>query len=418
MEPVFFDAHNLVDPSWAKGQSTLAVGAVPIRQFLNNTVFASGSTMLMWTHMFNTRHNARSTIEGLRSWMTFNGMMMQYTRDVTLRNVSIQAQKLDATSSRLGININVGVADIIYDNVTIRDFNIGIELPQKGQNRVLGGYFDNLTNFIAYTSVEDNRTIEINLETSDLGPRTQKLLKLQEILDFRDPDITPWFADDQILLKLDGETKQVYFPSQAASYVPFVTGQTEVFIPTVLKDKTNQQLMDQYGFSLGGAITPDDAREHPLVSNGRVGSKSTQLPDILAKRFVNVSSINLRYRVDLGKYITESTPTTLAQGWNVLVRQIGGRDRGILVYSDTTPPTVDLSNVVKQYKRSDLHKPLYVTAPIIDDGMHILTFKKNFDLRKYLITREDGTQIARLPIEIKDFSLNAATVYLDIMILP
>ncbi|WP_299551733.1 G8 domain-containing protein [Seonamhaeicola sp.] len=78
---------------------------------------------------------------------------------------------------------------------------------------------------------------------------------------------------------------KVYFDEQAADFVPVPTTNLldpllyeseakypERLTPTVFRGKTNQQLQNLYGTSMGGVITPATAVSHAMITGGKVSN--------------------------------------------------------------------------------------------------------------------------------------------------
>ena len=133
--------------------------------------------------------------------------------------------------------------------------------------------------------------------------------------------------------------KQLYFPEQAASYVPYVTGTALATIPATMLDKTNGQLMAQYGIAVGNQAAPADATAAPM-SNGLLGATSPfRSPARVSKEYVSGSSYLLQYNDQQGTRVNETTPSTLVNGWNLLTRTVNGLLVSFPVFADVNPAT-------------------------------------------------------------------------------
>lgn len=331
-----FRAEHLPDQSWANGEAFMDVDDVPLRRFADNVAFSSRTGVLVWTHLFSPRHSGRSLMERFHAWNVIDGIDLQYTGNLTLNDITLRGRR---SSLSQGVSVNIGVFNIQQSNLRVEGFEVGVMLPRRGGNVLRGGYYNNGINFEIQPATQDNRTIEIVLSPEQIGPKTQVLVKFNPSFKFREPDITPWFSDDEIVVTMGSETKQLYFDLQRADVIPFPSSEPAMeLFPTALRDKTNEQLLSQYGLAVGGAVVPANATQQVAgftIAGGWAGDRSIQLPDIwigAVRTFVSTSSIFLRYRVDGGKIVTETEPTKLVPGWNVVVRPIGGRNRGILIY--------------------------------------------------------------------------------------
>ena len=110
--------------------------------------------------------------------------------------------------------------------------------------------------------------------------------------DPKDRDITKLFNPDVIRLgTVMHNGKQLYYFEQAANYVPFKSGEAASYVPAELLDKTNQQLMDQYGLSIGGIVAPANATTDPKI-RALIGDPSTYLPDLVlrSRKYTNALS--------------------------------------------------------------------------------------------------------------------------------
>src|SRR5262249_10088125 len=143
------------------------------------------------------------------------------------------------------------------------------------------------------------------------------------------------FFPYQILLP-DG--RQLYYANQAANYVPFPVG-THRPVPAAFIGLTNQQLWDQFGLAMGGAVAPANAL--PFAgSNGLVGDVTplTGFYRLVSSPRQSVANpYTLKYQLfnpdrTIGKLIVDSTPVTLQLGWNAITRVINGVTHTWLVF--------------------------------------------------------------------------------------
>jgi hypothetical protein len=140
------------------------------------------------------------------------------------------------------------------------------------------------------------------------------------------------FLADQITLP---NGQQLYFPEQAASYVPFLKGtNTATNAPAAFVGLTNQQLWSRFGLALGGAVAPASAVLDPN-SGGYVGTPSSPQPvyALTSEGSVETGDVyHLAYlSVATGQVTKETAPTAITVGWNVITRTINGRPYSFLV---------------------------------------------------------------------------------------
>ena len=98
------------------------------------------------------------------------------------------------------------------------------------------------------------------------------------------------------------DNAKVYFEEQDANYIPVPTSDLlipylypeedlfpERVTPDIYLGMSNLELMDEFGTSLGGVITPSTAVTHPMISGGYVSTFTTSTNDL--KHNSNCSSL-------------------------------------------------------------------------------------------------------------------------------
>ena len=154
-----FLAANLPNPDIAKGQEYLPVGDVPIRKFNRNIAFGSKTGLETWFHLRNAEHNARSVIKNFTTWNVRQGVLIPYTHQATLRNIVVIGDVNNPV--RKGIDGNDKTTDILYEDLFLEGWYIGLDVARNGHSVIDGGYFNNVKNIFIPTSHDEDRHIEI-----------------------------------------------------------------------------------------------------------------------------------------------------------------------------------------------------------------------------------------------------------------
>jgi G8 domain len=453
-------AADLANPSWAGTQTTVAVGDVPLRQFKGNVAFASGDAFESWFSLLDVKDNRHSFVEDFRAWglSSGTGMFDPYTNNMTFDDVELTGNLNNPGGTAYGRNDVT--RNLTFDHVNLQGWRIGIDAPVNGTNEVIGGTFNNLRNIDISTTNDLNRTVNIhdasatdpvnflnNLtykDKSGVHARTQWNLYLHTNFSPMNNDITTNFRPDIVrigLVSINGA--QVYYKEQAADFTPFPSAdhpndpkfgpKAAAFVPTELLDKTNTQLFAQYGLAIGAIVAPTDAVDGtPQHVNGLIGpTLATYLPDVrlVSGKYVNTASYTLSYKYfdsATGKYktVTETSPTTLHSGWNLLTRQIAGATRTLLVYGDFTPPTFQFDpGVIRTVNKADIDNgaTFVVSGNIVDDSFGKRHFEVAIQLNdpahvSAIHKDAGGNDVITLTFTIKDFAGNTTTVSVDLQV--
>lgn len=445
--------------AWADPARDYDVADVPLLEFSGNTVFGSFNGFESWFTLLHATHNSRSVIDNFKVFsVTSNAIEIPYTRNMTLRNVTLTGNP--AIPRNVGIQRNAITQNITYDHISTLGFEIGISAPLRGTNSIIGGRFNNLRNINIVTAADRDRVIEIN-DASPTDPvkfvnslkplvnRVPTSVKQYDIYmdaNFRPlfNDITTLFNPDVIRIGLVTHNgQQVYFHEQAAGFTPFPSTtqfnttlfgpKAAAYVPAELLDKTNAQLVAQYGLAIAGIIAPANAIPNPHV-NGIVGP-AAQYP-------VNLHLFSPTYYNDLisgpykltygytnpatnqGVYVSETTATPLHNGWNVITRQVLGQPRSFLIFSDDTPPSLQLSaNMPGVLNKADLDNgsTLMIDGQLVDNSFGTRHFQQTIKLNdanyvSALKTRADGSQYVTITIIVEDRAKNKTTVHIDLAV--
>ncbi|MBA4065580.1 MAG: hypothetical protein C0501_18075 [Isosphaera sp.] len=345
-----FVSAYLDNPALAQGQATIAVRDVPITNFRRNVAYATGPGFQTWKTLLNATHTGASLIEDFTAWnvKSARGIHIPYTNNLTLRNVRVFGNT--ANPAGTGIDRNDVTRNITYDNVRVEGFAVGINVPVQGTSVIQGGTFNNRRDLVVRSAINPNRVVDIRGDVQFGTLRTGGAAHVDvELVTNYNPnfqDLTRFFNRDRVLINTpkyndNGQQLQLYYPEQAASFVPFVAGTAPAFVPAELLGKTNQELFDQYGLAIGGKPAPAGAAARDGIT-GLVGPVTTNYPAQLtlvsARYSPALANYQLRYRVNGGATVTDPTRVNLEPGWNVIVRTVAGRPRAFLVYGGERPP--------------------------------------------------------------------------------
>ncbi len=339
------------------GATSVPAWEVGVRDFDGNTTYASGNGFeAVYDHTKNVNVFKNST-----AWNVNNGFFAPYSynaiggphTNIILQNLTLLGNL--NTPSGTGISGNTNTGDMALDNVTVEGFNTGWGVDSHGLNAVNGGIFENITDFVFTRPAQngqtggydgnnfipfDGTTQFITLGAAALNGKTHYQYYFNGNGWVSQYDIQrDFFATMINFTGGPNAGQQLYFPEQAASYVPFATGTALSTIPSTMLDKTNAQLMAQYGIAVGNQAAPANATAVPL-SNGLMGAVSVfRSPSRVSKEYVSGSSYLLQYTDQNGTRVNETTASTLVNGWNLLTRTVNGLLVSFPVFADVNPVT-------------------------------------------------------------------------------
>jgi hypothetical protein len=258
-------SQNLPDPSIAGGATTIDVQHVPIREFTRNVGYASGVGLTVQYHLRDATHGVWGTFKDSTFWNNTVGVNVPYSETTTLQNLVV-LHSIGAFPF-VGVDANQATGSINYNNLVVVGYHRGIELPQRGNSQVNGGYYDNRYNFVVMTATSANRTININgpitFGVTAGATQTQVLMQaaFQEI-----PGRTDYifWNDGPIVLNYGPFiNRRVYYQQQAASAVPFPSPIPD--LPAQYVGLTSQQLWNLYGTAVGGQLAPANVISVPGI---------------------------------------------------------------------------------------------------------------------------------------------------------
>ncbi len=310
-----FQAANIPNGNLLE-EANIGTHWVPVKKFVNNTGYSSTkgfTTFYLHTNFFVDEESipieflntVQTTIEDLTIWnIRERGIDMNYTDRISFKNLRIHGDK---EPNRIGIDANHFRINFkgayLFENPVITGFEIGVDVPTQGEVWFKGGSFDNKIDFRIETpqskprylkfdeisfagnvySEEQNTKFQLIDDLGDLEGHVQDGVNKEESGAASKHPIFFAMPDIIILNYGDYANERVYFDRQLADDIPVPTslsftdfGET-VTIPEQYIGKTNQQLLNQYNLTFGGAIMPLDARAVPEIIGGKI---STSAPTI------------------------------------------------------------------------------------------------------------------------------------------
>jgi hypothetical protein len=428
-----FSTANLPNPSLANGQTLIDVGAVALRSFHNNLVYAS--TEGLHVRYSNPLAGTSSVIDGLTVWAAESGAEMLYSHDFSVQNSWFFSDGVKGGGTAI-FEGNEGVTNTTYQNDRVEGWIVGLHVSEQGTHVIDGGYYNNSRSIDIPMAFSPGRnvTIQGDIQFGSQSPSsntTQQQYDIYLSADFNTAisrDFSMLFAPGTILY----QGQQVYFDEQAADFVPFPSQSTSgPLIPPQLIGKTNQELWTTYGLAIGGAVAPSGTTTSPRIQ-GILGTPASYSPayTLTSARFTKqLTGYQLQYQ-PVGASKSSSTGSgssvvNLQQGWNLVTQQINGQLQTFFVFGDTTPPTfVPDPTVPLTIQASALSNGLTVSGQVVDNsclaglpGAKISQTFTGLD-QLPLLQRPDGSNYVVVSFSISDIAGNTTQVSLDITVLP
>lgn len=341
--------NNLKSPKENQPPGRMTLNYLPLRSCKGNIAFASGIGILI---RFHNPPVTKSVVEECTVWNTRIGVRILYSDNILLRNLRLIG---DGKNAQVGVSQgSEAIGGTVYDNLHVEGWNTGIgvsDIVAKSQV-IQGGYYNNQVNIaiaLAYTRAEAKRVDEIKGDIR-FGPSSKRDIALavnNDAFYSRDPNM--FFAPNAV--KLDTPQypgKQLYYPDQAADFIPFQTVSNGKFrsaatghVPAEVIGKTNQELWQKYGLAVGGALAPSDATTDPKIV-GLIGAPTTYLPSLTLH---NVFSPQLNgYRLNCTqpgpekRQVVDARPVDLQPGWNLLSHKVNDQVRSFLIFGGAARP--------------------------------------------------------------------------------
>jgi hypothetical protein len=341
--------NNLKSPKEKQPADRMTLNYLPLLSCKGNTAFASGLGMVI---RFHTPPVTESVVEDCTIWRTRIGIRILYSDNIRLKNCRLIGEGKNAQA---GVSQgSEAIGGTVYENLRVEGWATGLavsDIVAKSQV-IQGGYYDNDVNIalaLAYTREGKGRVDEIKGPIR-FGPNSQRDIALRVFYDAfytRDPNVL-FFPN---VVRIDTEKypkQQLYYPDQAADYVPLKAEASGKFrssarghVPDELIGKTNRELWEKYGLAIGGGVAPTEARTDPRIE-GLVGERSAYRPGLVLH---NVFSGKLEgYRpnwTEAGRAkrtTAEARPVDLRRGWNLLTQKVNDEVRSFLVFGGADRP--------------------------------------------------------------------------------
>lgn len=374
---------DLVDQSWAApGQTMVGVQTVPLRKFDGDIAFAcdQGLQIEYTLQGVDGQHADQRNI--IENFTTFDdsriGISTFYSGWAVFKNVNIIGNETAPYGTGISNTVD-STRNFVFDHVHVVGWEIGVNSPGIGNNEIDGGYFNDVTGILIGPETQAGRIVKITGNTDNLGhpdlsqPQfgtlsatalgTRKQMNIDQTDTFGagGNDIPQLFNQDQLragMVMVNGQ--QLYFREQASNYIPFSSSASfgsPANVPPELVDQTNQQIYTKYGLAIGNFLAPVTAAASDPRISGLLGPSSATLAhlQLVSTKYVNGDTVpyflSYKYynpsdpKANAYGYVsvTETTPTTLKNGWNLIQRTILGANRTLLVYGDDISPTFVLS---------------------------------------------------------------------------
>ncbi|HEX6960898.1 MAG TPA: G8 domain-containing protein [Lacipirellula sp.] len=259
-----FDAANLDDPSLAAGQTVVPVGSIPIRRFEGNVGYTAPVALQVWRHMFGMT-DAEGVIDNFFAWNISGGIDIRYSSHLRIRNTTIVGDLENYTGVGIG---TITTHDVIFENVRAEGFHVGIQLPPRRGTVVIGGRFAAVRALYIEKGHDDIRSVVIqspefvDLTTAQLRGQLQYDVYMNAEKSFAEKSTgdIEFFTEDVIYyVPSGGAAVRLYYAEQQPSYVPFPRALAMGFVPPEYLDKTNQQLMSEFGVAFNARLISTSA---------------------------------------------------------------------------------------------------------------------------------------------------------------
>jgi hypothetical protein len=342
-----FWAAYTVDPSDWQGLTLIDPQVVSVPKFFNNKVGGAyyGTDFNYHQEMTHPIPNPSTVVDTL----VCRNVSISFGLNGSSGDISVANCDFDrpppGSATGLFTAADYG-RDMGISNCRVLGYVYGVYVPLRGRNNfVKGSYFDNQNNFLLnrLSSLDSNRLVTFSGDIQ-FGPNSQLNYYMRTdgagavgawTISF---GLRPLFTPDNIILP-DG--RQLYWPEQQASFIVFPQGFSTGYkggAPPQWIGLTAQQLFTQYGLAVGGCVAPSSSTSVPK-SNG-VAGPPTQVPNWYVQTSPYSAAASdpyfLAYRLavngNLGGVITETTPTAIQPGWNLLKRTLGGVLTTFLVF--------------------------------------------------------------------------------------
>jgi Ca2+-binding RTX toxin-like protein len=272
-----FLTENLTDSSIANGADWIVSDYVPIKEFSGNTAYSSGVGLALWYNLRDAPHSAFSIFRESSFWNNEVGIEMPYSHGVVLQNLNIQ--KDTSNFGMFGVRTNIVSKNIMFNNLYVSGYRVGIEAARRGTSIINGGTFSTLIGVLVGPAAESGRTVFVrgSFKMATIPKEYQRGdVQLEVAHRFDDMaihgSIQHIFYDSKVFLNYGPyRNQQLYSEAQTRAAVLFPVA--EPSIPSEYVGLTAGQIATKYGLIVHGEFAPLTAQ---LVSG--LGGLLARLP--------------------------------------------------------------------------------------------------------------------------------------------
>jgi hypothetical protein len=431
----FFVMSGLVDVSGNTAWSQRSAGVVlylggvtaPLVQFADNNAFFGNGGLEVY------RYNPTAVVSLTRFDAVGNrgrGISLVASGNLLLDGGTLRAAAGKFASE--GISTDSNTTGVAIKDFEISGFETGVVAPQRGSSTIVSTELTNVVNVHVERALEDARSLTIDHSVVMSTPvgnfeDTPYDVFLDLTVEPEQGDIARVFDPKSAWIGViqrttaDGKSLRYYLADQAVDAVPFATADAPATTPPEFLDKTNAELLAEFGLTTGGVMAPADS----VAESGSNGLVSASAPTYAARlqqlspRYTsNPAKYRLSYRDLAGKRITEKS-TALTAGWNVLTRDIAGTKVTFMVYADVQTPAFELSTPLR-INPLDLARGLRIAGTITDDSFGSLRFSRHLKGLEVLpqSVGTEGLPTVNPTFTIKDRAGNSLLISVTVTIDP
>lgn len=198
---------------------------------------------------------------------------------MTLRDSEIRGFDIGVAAPRQGygvvenltlqnlVDIRISAPTIDPRDVTFRNLNfVSHELQTQNEINRIHYLFDpyrdaNFDN--GHLGVDFNNAVVDEFQENEISENG-----------YYTPVYSPYLLPDRLTVIDDAEQVYgLYFLEQERNFIPiYADSELSNLLPDEISEKTNEELMSEFGLAWGGAIMPEDAQEVSFIEGGKIGS--------------------------------------------------------------------------------------------------------------------------------------------------
>lgn len=253
----------------------------------------------------------RSNLEDFTVWnIRSEAMDLNHNERVTLKNIRLE-NDFTINPEAVGITNDYMNREMVYKNLTIHGFEVGLQLPTRGNISILGGSFSNaidfniipvqLANMPFYTRDMSFNCVEFESSSYFPNPIHFNLLGSQffegTVGENFDNLNRSFLVPDRITIDTSLYGKgQLYFNEQDQEFIPItpenIIDATGSYATAIL-NKTNSQLQSELNMSFAGVITPSNAITQVGIQGGKISTTYSNNMNYPNCMYMNESILNI-----------------------------------------------------------------------------------------------------------------------------